>query len=67
MFGISKNHDKPPLKVIIVGAGKVGRTLVEQLSQEGNEITIIDKDAAKVDAALQGAVQIVKSELEKNG
>ena len=25
------------------------------------------KDAAKVDAALQGAVQIVKSELEKNG
>ncbi|MDD6666350.1 MAG: Trk system potassium transporter TrkA [Lachnospiraceae bacterium] len=49
MFGISKNHDKPPLKVIIVGAGKVGRTLVEQLSQEGNEITIIDKDAAKVE------------------
>ena len=31
------------LKIIIVGCGKVGRTLVEQLIKEGHDITIIDK------------------------
>lgn len=36
------------LQIIIVGCGKVGRTLVEQLSKEGNDITIVDKDAEKV-------------------
>lgn len=36
------------LKIIIVGAGKVGTTLAQQLSQEGHDITIIDKDADKV-------------------
>lgn len=33
-----------PLNIMIVGLGKVGVTLVEQLSKEGNIITIIDKD-----------------------
>lgn len=33
------------LQIIIVGCGKVGMTLVEQLSQEGHDITIIDKNA----------------------
>ncbi len=37
------------LKIIIVGAGKVGTTLVEQLSREGHDITIVDKVASKVD------------------
>ncbi len=36
------------LKIIIVGAGKVGMTLVAQLSREGHDITIVDKDAAKI-------------------
>ena len=36
------------LKIIIVGAGKVGTTLVEQLSREGHDITIVDLDAVKV-------------------
>ena len=31
------------LQIIIVGCGKVGRTLVEQLIKEGHNITIIDK------------------------
>ena len=31
------------MKIIIVGCGKVGETLAAVLSQEGNEITIIDK------------------------
>lgn len=47
MFG-RKNSVKKGLKIIIVGCGKVGMTLVEQLSKEGHEITIIDKDAERV-------------------
>ncbi len=36
------------MKIIIVGCGKVGATLAEQLSNEGNDIVIVDKDAEKV-------------------
>ena len=36
------------MKIIIVGCGKVGTTLVEQLSKEGHDIIIIDKNAKKV-------------------
>lgn len=39
------NPVKQGLNIIIVGGGKVGATLVEQLSHEGHDITIIDKDA----------------------
>ncbi len=45
MFGQKKAKG---LNIIIVGCGRVGSTLVEQLSAEGHDITIIDKDAAKV-------------------
>ena len=31
------------MKIIIVGCGKVGATLAEQLSREGNDVTIIDR------------------------
>jgi len=34
--------DKSGMKIIIVGAGNVGSTLVEQLAHEGHDITIID-------------------------
>ncbi len=37
------------LSIIIVGCGKVGVTLVDQLSREGHDITVIDKDAQLVD------------------
>lgn len=36
------------LNIIIVGCGKVGSTLVEQLSKEGHDITIVDQDSAKL-------------------
>ncbi|MBQ3904514.1 MAG: Trk system potassium transporter TrkA [Eubacterium sp.] len=36
------------LNIIIVGCGRVGSTLVEQLSAEGHDITVIDKDAEKI-------------------
>lgn len=44
----SKNPMKQGLNIIIVGCGKVGITLVEQLGKEGHDITIIDKNARKI-------------------
>ncbi len=49
MFG----KDKLPgsgMSIIIVGCGKVGSALVERLSGEGHDITIIDKDDGKIQA-----------------
>lgn len=47
---MSKKNNAAPqgLKIIIVGCGKVGTTLVEQLAQEGHDITIIDKNVEKI-------------------
>lgn len=36
------------MKIIIVGCGKVGLTLTEQLNNEGHDITLIDKDGEKL-------------------
>lgn len=36
------------MNIIIVGCGKVGQALAEQLNEEGNDITVIDMLAAKV-------------------
>ncbi|MBP5411258.1 MAG: NAD-binding protein, partial [Lachnospiraceae bacterium] len=38
------------MKIIIIGAGNVGSTLVEQLAHEGHDITIIDIVARKIQA-----------------
>lgn len=43
-----KNSPKKGLKIIIVGCGKVGATLIEQLIKEEHDITLIDKDAGVV-------------------
>lgn len=42
MFGSKKTKG---LNIIIVGCGKVGTSIVERLSAEGHDITIIDKNA----------------------
>lgn len=39
---------KKGLNIIIVGCGKVGQTLTEQLSKEGHDITIIDHNATRL-------------------
>ncbi len=36
------------MKIIIVGCGKVGLTLAQQLSQENHELTMIDEDAYRL-------------------
>ena len=40
------------MNIIIVGCGKVGLTLAEQLRQEGHAITIIDLDKERLEAAV---------------
>ena len=49
MFGIKKEKNQG-LNIMIIGCGKVGRTIVEQLCLEGHDITVIDKNPAKVEA-----------------
>ena len=48
MFLKSQKNSSEGLQIIIVGCGKVGVTLIEQLSKEGHDITIIDKNPAKI-------------------
>ena len=43
-----KNNQPKGLKIIIVGCGKVGSTLVEQLVLEGHDITVIDTNLDKI-------------------
>ena len=43
-----RNPTNTGLQIIIVGCGKVGETLVEQLCKEGHDITVIDKNYKKV-------------------
>ena len=43
-----KNTNEQGLKIIIVGCGKVGQTLVAQLIKEGHDITLIDSDAQTI-------------------
>ena len=37
------------MKIIIVGCGKVGETLTQDLSLEGHDVTVIDRNPAVVD------------------
>lgn len=43
-----KKNSNHGLNIIIVGCGKVGATLIEQLSKEGHDITIIDTNSYKI-------------------
>lgn len=58
MAGRSRKSAVRGLRIIIVGCGKVGTTLVEQLSKEGHEITIIDKNGEKVQG-ISGAYDVM--------
>ena len=52
------------MKIIIVGCGRVGRTIVHQLEKEGHSITIIDKDAQALEA-IAGSQNVMA--IEGNG
>lgn len=51
------------MKIVIDGAGEVGSHLAKMLSREGNEVTVIDNDALRLEAMSNAAdVGIVESE-----
>ncbi|MEF2562282.1 MAG: NAD-binding protein [Negativibacillus sp.] len=50
------------MRIIIVGCGKVGTTLIEQLSREGHDITIIDRSAKLVQTLTDRAKVYVNGE-----
>ena len=37
------------MKIIIVGAGRIGSSLAEELSAEGHDITVVDRDAETIE------------------
>lgn len=45
---LKTDSGKRALKIIIVGAGNVGATLIEQLLNEGNEIVLIDHNHRRI-------------------
>ena len=44
MFKRKEKKEDKGLNIIIIGCGKVGRTLVSRLCEEGHDITIVDKN-----------------------
>lgn len=53
MFRKQISPNKKGLQIIIVGCGKVGATLTEQLSKEGHDITLIDKNPRALNAVAE--------------
>ena len=47
------------MKVIVVGDGKVGYTLTEQLSREGHDVVVIDNNAAALTDAIRRILESV--------
>ena len=62
------------MNIVIVGAGKVGLALTQQLSADGHNVTVIDQDAKLIDNIINiydvmgvcgnGAVYSVQQEAE---
>ena len=32
------------MKIVVIGAGKIGKTIVEHTCQEGHEVVVVDSD-----------------------
>ena len=45
-----KKRSTKIMNIFIIGCGKVGASLVGKLSEEGNDITVIDPDPEKIEA-----------------
>ena len=41
------------MKIVIIGLGTIGKTILKNLSGEGHTITIIDEDKAKIEALIE--------------
>ena len=42
------------MKIVIMGSGKVGHKLVEQLAQEGHDVVVIDRNPAALQDLCRG-------------
>lgn len=42
------------MNIIVVGCGRFGSTLAKELSEEGNNVSVIDRDANRLDALGSG-------------
>ena len=40
------------MKIIVIGCGKIGLSLVKQLTQEGHIVTVIDKNSTRLKTVL---------------
>ena len=41
------------MKIIVAGTGKVGNLLADQLTRDGHDLVVIDKDSVALEAALE--------------
>ena len=41
------------MKILIAGCGQVGETLVQELSAEGHDLTILDEDARVLEVGME--------------
>ena len=41
------------MKIIVIGCGTIGRTIIDHLSSEGHDITIIDRDKERVEELIE--------------
>ena len=37
------------MKIIVIGSGKVGRTIIEHICKEGHQVIVIDNDAKEIE------------------
>lgn len=56
---IAEFLDVQPMKTLIIGGGRVGRTLATRLENRGENVVIIDRDAAVVESLQQDGHQAV--------
>ncbi|EMA69853.1 TrkA-N domain-containing protein [Halorubrum aidingense JCM 13560] len=54
--------DVQPMKTIIVGGGRVGRTLAKRLENRGENVVIIDRDPAAVEELQKEELQAVEGD-----
>jgi trk system potassium uptake protein TrkA len=47
----AKSYNPPSVKVLIVGCGRVGSRLAANLSEDGHDVTVVDRDQAKLNLA----------------